>query len=56
MKEFIKEYTGAVIGVLFAWALLSFLRSSIKTIELSCGKTYPIDYIFYSSLFCEIET
>lgn len=35
------------------WFLASLVASSIKTSESNCGKSYPIDNIFYSDLFCE---
>lgn len=51
------------------WALLSFTGSFIKNLDRdmysdrystahvsasNCGKTYPIDFILYTNLFCEI--
>lgn len=48
------------------WLFLSFVGSFIKPLERldkgtreysgNCGKTYPIDYIIYTNLFCEIKT
>ena len=39
------------------WALASLMGSLVKTgpMSNSCGKSYPIDYVIYTNLFCEIE-
>ena len=43
-----------VIGFLTCWLVLSSIGSAFKEIS-NCGKTYPIDYILYNNLFCEIK-
>jgi hypothetical protein len=39
---------------IFIYTFLCLVGSAIK-LEGRCGKTYPIDYIIYSDLFCEIK-
>lgn len=41
----------------FFWACASLLTSIIKIAPDfdNCGKTYPIDYVLYTNLFCEIK-
>jgi len=40
---------------IFAWVAISFMASMIKSGTNSCSNTYPIDYIVYTNLFCEIK-
>ena len=61
-----KNRTKKAFLYLFAlWLMGSLIGSYIKQTtthdyithkEVSgCNKTYPIDYIFYNNLFCEVE-
>ena len=59
-----KNFKNLIIAIA-AWSLLSFTGSFIKQIDKydrfgkakgnNCGQTYPIDYIFYNNLFCEVD-
>ncbi len=58
------KYFKKLIAAIAVWAALSFTGSFIKQIDKedflrepkgnNCGQTYPIDYILYTNLFCEI--
>ena len=49
-----KEIIIYLLLVVFAWCAFSLL-ASVTTMEHGlCNKTFPINYIFYSKLFCEI--
>jgi len=37
------------------WFCISVLASHEKARKESCGKNYPIDYFFFTNLFCEIK-
>ena len=56
LKKIINEYS-----VPFAfWCTASVACYAMKSYEpcnetSNCGKTYPIDYIIYTNLFCEIK-
>ena len=55
LKKIIKECS---VPFVF-WCAASVACSAIKSYEpysetSNCGKTYPIDYIVYTNLFCEI--
>lgn len=43
------------IILLMIWAVFSMLASAILAENGNCHKTYPISYIFYTRLFCEVE-
>ena len=48
------------LPLLMLWVTASFACSIMKSYTpyndvSNCGKTYPIDYIFYTNLFCEIK-
>lgn len=36
------------------WIVLSLCASEVTALTGVCNKTYPINYILYSRLFCEI--
>jgi hypothetical protein len=44
----------AILGFL-VWLLVSAGASAIKLDNGSCGKKYPVDYVLYTNLFCEIK-
>ena len=59
-----KKNTLQKIAICLAiWVIASFTGSFIKQLDKrdylgqakgnNCGKTYPIDYILYTNLFCE---
>ena len=57
MQKFIKDHVVTIGMILSLWALFSIAASIIKVGERTntCGKTYPIDYVLYTNLFCEIK-
>lgn len=55
MKRFMDEYWFIILSVFAYWVLFSFASSSFKETKGNCGKAYPIDYVLYSNLFCEIK-
>jgi hypothetical protein len=55
MQKFIEEYLWPIIQVLAIWGILSATSSMFKAEFDNCGKTYPIDYVLYTNLFCEIK-
>ena len=53
LGKFIKE--NILLG-LTLWLSLSLLGSLVKALPSSdCDREYPIDYILYTKLFCEIK-
>jgi hypothetical protein len=44
-----------IIVALFLWVYLSVIASHIKSDSLNCDVSYPIDYILFTGLFCEIK-
>ena len=45
-----------LVGVaIFMWALFSLMASDTKAEQGNCHKTYPIDYVLYTNLFCEVK-
>jgi hypothetical protein len=44
-----------IVCIFVSWLMLSILSSAAKMDLDNCGKTYPIDYIFYTNAFCEIK-
>ena len=61
MRKFIAEYYFPILMVFTIWAAFSFFASAVKsdprpgTKESNCYKKYPIDYVLYTNLFCEIR-
>lgn len=45
------------VALVICWLVLSSMGSAFKASPGSdtCDKTYPIDYILYTNLFCEIK-
>jgi len=41
--------------IFYIWFVLSIVCSSFMAITGVCDKKYPIGYVFYSRLFCEIK-
>ena len=41
--------------VALAWVLLSVLVSVGQVDQNNCDKTFPINYLVYSRLFCEVK-
>lgn len=37
------------------WLVLSLFGSFVKTGNNNCGKSYYVDYIIYTKLFCEVR-
>lgn len=51
-----KELLPMFIIFWFGFCILgSFFKVLPTDGENSCGKTYPIDYIIYTNLFCEVK-
>lgn len=48
-----KETVQVLIFMIGFWFILSLFAAMIKAAEGNCDKTYPIDYIFATNLFCE---
>lgn len=57
-KELFWKRVGMILSILpfifMMWIGASFIFSVVKTMG-ACGKDYPIDYIVYTNLFCEIK-
>ncbi len=53
--NFIKNNVYWITFMITAWFIISVLFSFIQIDRKACNKTYPINYIFYSRLFCEIK-
>lgn len=53
LMEVLKKIGIAVL----VWSMVSFMSSIVKATLVydNCGKTYPIDYVLYTNLFCEIK-
>jgi hypothetical protein len=50
-----KAGVATIVVTTFAlWCVLSIMGSAGKTAEEACSLDYPIDYIIYTGLFCEI--
>jgi hypothetical protein len=45
-----------LIFIVTFWLLISTIGSAVKGDGYKCYRTYPVDYIFFNELFCEIET
>ena len=54
MKEFINKYKSKLFVFVAVWVYLSILLSATWGND-TCGRDYPIKYILYSDLFCEIK-
>lgn len=52
-----KELLGFAITGIALWAALGVASSALKAAgsNNNCGKNYPIDYVIYTNLFCEIK-
>lgn len=47
----------AVLMVLVVfWLCFSWMGSMSKNAGGACGRSYPIDYVIYTNLFCEIKS
>jgi hypothetical protein len=55
--KLLKKIWEWALYLLAIWAVMSFLGSMVKASNLidGCGKTYPVDYVIFTNLFCEIE-
>jgi len=47
--------TEVACWVLGYWLVFSFMSSLFTSLEDYCKRDFPIHYILYSKLFCEIE-
>lgn len=45
-----------LVIIFIVWVGFSFLGSEVKALSGNCGKVYPVDYILFTNLFCEVET
>ena len=52
MSETIKSI---MFYALIIFAAGSFVTSYGKVAMKNCGNSYPVDYVFYSNLFCKTE-
>ncbi len=53
--NFIKNNLDVITTMIVAWFIISVFSSFAQNDKDACDKTYPINYIFYSKLFCEIK-
>jgi hypothetical protein len=44
-----------LISIVALWFLISSIGSAVKGDGYKCDRTYPVDYIFFTEAFCEIE-
>ena len=51
-----RNYIEVAVIVFVLWCGTSVLTSAIKSENGNCGKTYPIDYVIYANLFCEVQS
>ena len=49
------DLTVLVPLLIICWVTLSVLGSSAKMDRGNCGKTFPIGYVLYLDLFCEVK-
>lgn len=56
------KYIFPIVAGFFIWLMVSVMASEQKARPsfsdkeaTNCGKTYPIDYIIATNLFCEIK-
>ena len=59
-KEKIKVALITARDIAFVWVFVCVLGSWVKQMddahnEDNCGKSYPIGYIIYTDLFCEVD-
>ena len=54
MKEYLKKHKSNLLITLGIWVYLSLIMSATWGAD-NCDKDYPIKYILYSSLACEIK-
>ena len=54
MKEFIKEHKGVMLTIVAIWFYISLLVSITWGAD-NCDKDYPIKYLVYTNLLCEIK-
>jgi len=45
-----------IIVYIFIYFCICVIGSEIKALSDSCDKTFPMDYIVYTNLFCEIKS
>lgn len=50
-----REYVEFMLFIFAVWAIVSFTTSAITADKGYCNANYPIHYILYSKLFCEIK-
>ncbi len=55
MKDWIKENSSGLGFIIVIYLILTIFNSFVKIDLNNCNKTYPIDYIVYSKLFCEVK-
>ncbi len=61
----LKPILNVIAIIIGTWVALSIVSSTFKTMTTyrpsdktffnNCGKTYPIDYVLFTNLFCEIN-
>lgn len=54
MKGYLKKHKSTLLIALGIWVYLSLIVSATWGAD-NCDKDYPIKYILYSSLACEIK-
>ena len=55
--KLLRQVYNALFFAVLIWGAASFLGSMTKSSSLmnSCGRNFPVDYIIYTNLFCEIK-
>ena len=51
----IEDFLNGFARVLFIWFMISFSVAIVKSSYDNCDVSYPVDYVLWTSLFCEIE-
>lgn len=50
-----KNWQLNIVMAIVVWVVFSMMTSAAKNDLDNCDKTYPIDYVLYTNMFCEIE-
>ncbi len=55
IKEFLDSYGIFIFAFVFVWSFLSVNISIAKASSRTCNKSFYIDRMFFTKLFCEVE-
>ena len=44
-----------ILWIFIIWLFLSFISSIFKLQDNNCTKTYYVDYVLFTKVFCEVD-